>query len=70
MAKLKVVIGKPAPSKEVINRYKYRSSNQLMKDYQRLYSFSGIKRLFYKDKLLLYVVTVVLIILCYLIWVE
>jgi len=68
MAKLKVVIGKPAPSKEVINRYKYRSNSQLMKDYQRLHTYQGIKRLFYKDRLLLYVVAVVLIILLYLIW--
>lgn len=68
MAKLKVVIGKPEPSKEVINWYKYRSNNQLMKDYQRLHSYQGIKRLFYRDRMLLYVVAVVLIIFLYLIW--
>ena len=59
MAKIKVVLNKPEPSRETINKYKYRHKNSLIKDYQRMHTLHGLKSILYKDKVMFYLIAVI-----------
>jgi len=68
MAKIKVVLNKPEPSRETINKYKYRYKSNLVKDYQKLHTIQGIRHVLYKDKLLLSLIVVLIIAMLFLLF--
>jgi len=70
MAKLKVILNKPEPSKEVVNKYKKRFESKLIKKSRTWYRFQGMRYLLYKDRLYLYFMVVILMVLAYLLFDE
>ena len=68
MAKIKVVLNKPEPSRETINKYKYQHKSNLVKDYQKLHTIQGIRHVLYKDKLLLSLIIVLVIAMLFLLF--
>jgi len=68
MAKIKVVLNKPEPTRDVINKYKYRQKSNLIKDYQRLHTIQGIRHVLYKDKLVLSLIIVLMIVMFFLLF--
>lgn len=70
MAKIKVVINQPEPSKEVINRHKRNFENKLVKKSRSFYRIQGLRYWLYKDRLFLYFLVVIMAVLSYLVFNE
>lgn len=68
MAKIRVKINGPEPSKKSVMQY--RNFNRFMDQYKQYYSTSGIRNMLYNDRKKLIYIVIIILFLLLLIFVE